>query len=88
MQTGHEAAKLSPQWSSCWLAHFGAFDFSAIATATGRHVLLQRHGAALRQQLGADVPEEAITGCIDELCGHIVTAARQVVAVEQVLRAH
>jgi hypothetical protein len=70
------------------LAHFGAFDFGAVASATGRHALLQRHGTALRQLLGAGVPEEAITGCIDELLSQILAVANKVAAVERVFREH
>ena len=41
-------------------------DFVAAARAEGRHTLLRRHGAALRQRFGA-ISETAIDGLVDEV---------------------
>ena len=44
-----------------WLHHFGEIDdFRGLAQREGRRVLLERHAAEMRQQLGEDVPETAI----------------------------
>jgi hypothetical protein len=72
-----------------WLHHFGEIDdFRGLAQREGRRVLLERHAAGLRQQLGANVPETAIATTFDELCGHIVTIAGQVAAIEAVYRSN
>jgi hypothetical protein len=72
-----------------WLDHLGeSDDFRGLAQREGRRVLLERHGEALRQQLGANVPEAVIARCVDELCGWITTIAGQVAAVEAVYRSN
>jgi hypothetical protein len=63
-------------------------DFRNLALAAGRSAILERHGEALHRLLGAGVPETAIVECIDELCGHIITVATEVAAVEAVYRSH
>jgi hypothetical protein len=72
-----------------WLDHIGEIDdFRGLALAAGRRVLLERHAAGLRQQLGANVPEAAIARTFDELCGHIITVANQVAAIEMAFRSN
>jgi hypothetical protein len=72
-----------------WLHHFGEIDdFRGLAQREGVRALRARHGEALRQQIGADCSEQAITGTFDELCGHIVTIAGQVAAIEAVYRSN
>jgi hypothetical protein len=69
------------------LAHFGETDdFRGLAQREGRRVLLERHAAGLRQQLGANVPEAAIARTFDELCICVVTVANQVAAIEAAFR--
>jgi hypothetical protein len=71
------------------MAHLGEIEnFAVVALAEGRRVLLERHRAGLHRQLGADVPEEAIVGCIDELCGWILTIAGRVTATEMAFRSN
>jgi hypothetical protein len=72
-----------------WLAHLGEVDdWRGLALAAGRSAILERHGEALRQQIGAGVSDAAIAGCIDELCGWVVTVAGQVAAIEAAYRSN
>jgi hypothetical protein len=72
-----------------WLDHLGEIDnFRGLAQREGCRVLLARHAAEMRQQLGADCSEAALTECFDELCSWVITVAAQVTAVERVFRAH
>jgi len=59
-------------------------EFADVALAEGRRVLLERHAAGLRQQLGA----AAIARTFDELCGHIIIVANQVTAIELAYRSN
>jgi hypothetical protein len=71
------------------LAHLGEIDgWRDLAQREGRRVLLERHAAGMRQQLGADTPAAAIARTFDELCGYIITAAIQVAAIELAYRSN
>jgi hypothetical protein len=65
------------------LAHFGAFDFGAVALAAGRRAIFARHGVMLRQHCGA-VPETALDG----LLTHILAVASKVAAIGAVYRSN
>jgi hypothetical protein len=72
-----------------WLAHLGEVDdFRGLAQRAGCSALLERHGKAIHQLLGAGVPETTITECIGELCGLVLGVANEVAAVESVMRAN
>lgn len=68
-----------------WLGAFGEIDFGVIALAEGRRVLLARHGATLRQQLGTDA---GIDDVFCALLSHVLTVANKVAAIEMAYRAH
>ena len=61
------------------LEHFGEFDFDLVARRAGRRVLEERHGAILRTQLGARKTDAAF----DDLLGHVLLIANQVVSDER-----
>lgn len=67
------------------LAHFGAFDFGALALAEGKRILHARHGAALRQHLGSNA---GIDATFDMLLTHVLAVANKVAAVERVFRSN
>jgi hypothetical protein len=67
------------------LAHFGAFDFGALALAEGKRILHARHGATLRQQLGSDA---GIDDTFDMLLSHVLAVATKVSAIEAVYRSN
>jgi hypothetical protein len=60
-------------------------DFSAVALAEGKRILLARHGATLRQHLGTDA---GIDDTFDMLLSHILAVATKVSAIEAVYRAN
>jgi hypothetical protein len=67
-----------------WLAHFGAFDFGAVALTEGKRILHARHDPVLRQQ-GSDAVIDDVFG---ELLSHILAVATKVCAIERVFREH
>jgi hypothetical protein len=72
-----------------WLDHFGQVDdFRALAQRAGCSALLERHAVGMRQLLGADVPDAAMTRTFDELCACVVSTAGQVAAVEAAYRSN
>jgi hypothetical protein len=71
------------------LASIGTMpDFSGVAVVEGCRVLLERHAAGMYRVLGENVPEAAVAKTFNELCGHIIIAAKQVTAIELAYRSN
>jgi hypothetical protein len=67
------------------LAHFGEFDFAAVARVEGKRELHRRHDAIFRQHYGAGLDMAKIDMALGEILDWVIGIADRVVADERAI---